>query len=170
MTGSKTTEPSAGSALPIYCVKCKKRTATHDIQPVVTRNGHPAERGRCADCNTVKLRFLKGGKGLVNKILNAPLPEMHLPGYSFCGPYTKLAKRLARGDRPKNALDRACQAHDMGYEKVKDAKTRHQYDRALEEAAKHVRKNKSESFRNRAEAALVQGTMHVKRKLGMGNV
>ena len=76
--------------------------------------------------------------------------------------------RLRRGDQPKNALDAACKEHDIGYQTVKDVKTRHKYDEVLEAAARKVRKDPRESFRNRAEAALVQGTMHIKRKLGMG--
>ncbi|CAB0029091.1 unnamed protein product [Trichogramma brassicae] len=39
--------------------------------------------------------------------------EMHVPGYRFLGPGTKLAKRLERGDVGINQLDEACREHDM---------------------------------------------------------
>ncbi|KYQ54680.1 hypothetical protein ALC60_06445 [Trachymyrmex zeteki] len=39
------------------------------------------------------------GTGLLNKTINALPFEVHIPGYQFCGSGTRLAKRLARGDR-----------------------------------------------------------------------
>ncbi|KYN10235.1 hypothetical protein ALC57_17633, partial [Trachymyrmex cornetzi] len=38
--------------------------------------------------------------------------ELHIPGYQFCGPGTRLEKRLARGDRDINPLDAACREHE----------------------------------------------------------
>jgi hypothetical protein len=35
--------------------------------------------------------------------------------YNFAGPGTHLKERLARGDRPINALDAAAMRHDMDY-------------------------------------------------------
>ena len=49
-----------------------------------------------------------------NMINNLPF-EMHLPGYQYCGPGTKLKKRLARGDPGINNLDQACKDHDIAY-------------------------------------------------------
>ncbi|WP_227553302.1 hypothetical protein, partial [Acinetobacter baumannii] len=41
---------------------------------------------------------------------------MHIPGYQFCGPATRLNKRLARGDAGVNKLDGwACKEHDITY-------------------------------------------------------
>lgn len=34
----------------------------------------------------------KRGKGLVNQLINKLPVELHIPGYSFCGPGTKLKK------------------------------------------------------------------------------
>ena len=34
---------------------------------------------------------------LLNKLGNV-MPKLHLPGYNYCGPFTKLGKRLARVD------------------------------------------------------------------------
>lgn len=38
------------------------------------------------------------GKGLVDTVINKLPIELHLPGYQYCGPGTKLEKRLTRGD------------------------------------------------------------------------
>ena len=67
------------------------------------------------------------------------MPEMHMrlpkaglsedvPGgsfqntgkYSYCGPFTKLNKRLTEGYRGVNQLDRACFDHDVAYAAHKD--------------------------------------------------
>ena len=39
--------------------------------------------------------------------------EKHLPGMNFCGPGTNVAKRIANGVQPVDALDAACLEHDM---------------------------------------------------------
>jgi hypothetical protein len=49
---------------------------------------------------------------------NLPV-EMHLPGYNFCGPGTKLKKRLARGDKAVNRIDEVCKRHDINYSSAK---------------------------------------------------
>ena len=41
--------------------------------------------------------------------------EMHVPHYKFCGPGTKLAERIERGDIGINPLDEACRQHDLAY-------------------------------------------------------
>ncbi|XP_074096719.1 uncharacterized protein LOC141525915 [Cotesia typhae] len=44
-------------------------------------------------------------KGLFNNIINKLPLELHIPGYQYCGPGTKLAKRLARGDSEWYTID-----------------------------------------------------------------
>ena len=47
--------------------------------------------------------------------------EKHLPGYSYCGPGTRLDIRLddqnqpRRGEYPINAIDEACRIYDIAY-------------------------------------------------------
>ena len=41
--------------------------------------------------------------------------EMHVPHYKFCGPGTKLAERIERGDVGINSLDEVCRQHDLAY-------------------------------------------------------
>ena len=44
-------------AVEIYCVKCKARTASRDIEAVTMKNGRPAARATCVDCGTKKFRI-----------------------------------------------------------------------------------------------------------------
>ena len=62
----------------------------------------------------------KKGKGLVNSLINKLPIELHIPGYQYCGPGTKLAERLARGDPGINSLDAACKEHDIAYSENRD--------------------------------------------------
>jgi hypothetical protein len=72
--------------------------------------------------------LFKIGSGVLNTLLNKlgnVMPELHLPGYNYCRPFTKLDKRLARGDEPINKLDVGCQKHDIFYRDHKDTKERY---------------------------------------------
>lgn len=59
--------------------------------------------------------------------------EMHVPGYKFCGPGTKVSKRIEQGDEPLNPLDEACRQHDIAYSQKNT--NRRQADRRLAEQA-----------------------------------
>ncbi|KYM96049.1 hypothetical protein ALC62_13299 [Cyphomyrmex costatus] len=78
-------------------------------------------------------------KSLLNRAINALPFELHIPGYQFCGPGTRLKKRLARGDAGVNPLDAACREHDIAYSRSNDLTDRHAADEVLaEEARKRV--------------------------------
>ena len=86
-------------------------------------------------CGSKKCEFVKKSKskhdnhktgGDIQKLLSASkftttgIPwELHLPGYSFCGPGTNLDKRLDEADnpkpwsKPKNRVDEVCMKHDI---------------------------------------------------------
>ena len=76
------------------------------------------------------------GKGLVNSLINKLPVELHITTFRYCGPGTKLEKRLARGDSGINPLDSACKEHDIAYSKPPNLKDRHEADRILIEKAK----------------------------------
>jgi hypothetical protein len=59
---------------------------------------------------------VKVGKGLISKIISKLPIELHIPGYNYCGPGTKLDKRLGRGDKPVNRVDEVCMFHDIDYQ------------------------------------------------------
>lgn len=49
------TTPSG--SVEIYCVKCKVKTASRDIEAVTMKNGRPATRSVCVKCGTRKFRI-----------------------------------------------------------------------------------------------------------------
>ena len=108
------------------------------------------------------------GRGVINSLINKLPFELHVPGYQYCGPGTKLDKRLARGDSGINPLDAACKQHDIAYSQHKNLSGRHRADKQLEEAAWHRVKSKDASFGEKAAAWAVTNAMKVKRKSGMG--
>ncbi|XP_031359224.1 uncharacterized protein LOC116182821 [Photinus pyralis] len=110
----------------------------------------------------------KTGKGLINNLINNLPVELHLPGYQFCGPGTRLSKRLARGDRGINPLDEACRDHDIAYSRSSNISDRHEADKNLQKAAWERFRSRNATFGEKAAALTVAGIMKGKRTLGMG--
>lgn len=108
------------------------------------------------------------GDGFLNSAINKLPFELHLPGYNFCGPGTKLEKRLARGDMGINPLDEACKQHDIAYANYKDLKERHQADNTLLKNALSRISSGETPWRERLAAIGVSAAMKAKLKLGMG--
>lgn len=107
--------------------------------------------------------------GLMNNIINRLPIELHIPGYRYCGPGTKLRKRLARGDPGINPLDEACKRHDIAYsESPDDLSKRHEADRILADAAWERAKSNDAGFGEKAAAWAVTNAMKAKVKLGWG--
>ena len=44
-------------ALEIYCLKCKAKTGSKDVQAVTLKNGRPATSAICVNCGTKKSRI-----------------------------------------------------------------------------------------------------------------
>lgn len=113
----------------------------------------------------------KRGRGIFNKIIDKLPFELHLPSYQFCGPGTKLEKRLARGDKGINKLDEFCREHDIAYANNKDSSERNKADKKLgSEAFKRVF-SKDANFGERAASLLVSAAMKAKTglsKIGLG--
>ena len=100
-----------------YCLKCKRTTDTNNIIESISKNGKNYIRGKCVECGSKKSHFAKSGGclpcnktgGDIQKFLSklpgtpwAKYPgEKHLPGYSYCGPNTRLDIRLDENDSPK---------------------------------------------------------------------
>ena len=49
------TTPSA--SVEIFCVKCKAKTGSKDVEAVTMKNGRAAARSICVDCGTKKFRI-----------------------------------------------------------------------------------------------------------------
>jgi len=106
---------------------------------------------------------------LLNKTINNLPIELHIPGYNYCGPGTKLEKRLAKGDQGINGLDSACKEHDIAYSQSTDLADRHRADKVLADKAWQRFKSKEAKFGERMAALGVTGAMKAKVKMGMGH-
>ena len=115
-----------------------------------------------------KRKLTKTGSGFVNNFINNLPFELHIPGYNYCGPGTKLSKRLARGDTGVNPLDEACKEHDITYSRSKDIDSRHQADKVLADKAYKRFKASDSSVGEKITALGVAGVMKAKTKFGMG--
>ena len=129
----------------------------------------------------------KHGAGIFNDILRkVPLPEMHLhlPNdvssenisngsfnntgkYSFCGPGTKVQKRINEGYQGVNNLDKACKQHDISYSKNKSTKERNVADDILANRASQIALDPNEPNYVRKDAKLVTGIMGMKSRFGL---
>ena len=115
---------------------------------------------------TQKKHNKKIGKGLINSFIeNVPF-ELHVPGYRYLGPGTKLEKKLAANVPGINKLDEAAKKHDIAYSRHKDLKNRHIADKELEYRAWEITKDKNTPLSERATAWLTTNAMKIKRKLG----
>jgi hypothetical protein len=126
---------------------------------------------RKATSHRTKFALVKGGGILgtvVNKAIDLLPVELHIPGYNYCGPGTKLQKRLERGDRGINKLDDACKIHDIAYSKFKDTEHRRQADKELTERAWQRFKAPDASLSEKAAAWAVTTAMKTKTKFGGG--
>ena len=140
-----------------YCLRCRKKTATVGARTVTLRrnDGRAQARrvGTCAICGRRKSTLLPlrsdfvtaAGKwtgGDIQQSL-AKLPglpwakfpgEKHLPGYAYCGPGTRLDRRLDTSGRPlpglgpTNRVDTACLKHDLAYSRSDDLRGRQKAD------------------------------------------
>lgn len=104
----------------------------------------------------------------MNRAINNLPFELHIPSYSYCGPGTKLQKRLNRGDPGINKLDEACKNHDIAYAENKDIRKRNIADKILSEEAWKRVQAKDSSFAEKAVAYTVSNIMKAKSNLGMG--
>lgn len=116
----------------------------------------------------ISLKRKVKGVGLINSVINNLPFEVHIPGYNFCGPGTKLKKRIERGDQGINLLDSACREHDIAYSKYPDFEGRHQADLILQEKADERAKASDANLGEKVSAVLVRETMKAKRKIGAG--
>ena len=101
----------------------KKKQPTTQRKPSTrarrTRRKRPAQRGRGLD---------------IQKWLGKTGIEFHWPGYQFMGPGTHLEKRLKRGDKGINRLDRIAKQHDIDYSRANNLQDKWQADSKMIQA------------------------------------
>lgn len=121
-----------------------------------------------SSCCLMNMKKYKIGCGLINSAIDKLPFELHIPGYQYCGPGTKLAKRLARGDPGINPLDAACKVHDIAYSNHKGDKERAEADRILASEAWRRVKSLDAGFGERTTALAVAAAM--KAKFGLSKI
>lgn len=127
------------------------------------------KKGEGIVSSTVNL-LSKPFSNLLNRTIDILPIELHLPGgYQYCGPGTKLAKRLARKDPGINKLDQACKEHDIAYSKYSDSAHRTAADRILAAQAWNRVKSSDSSVGEKAAALAVTAAMKAKTTFGGGN-
>lgn len=105
----------------------------------------------------------KRGIGIIDRIIDKIPFELHLPKYQYCGPGTKLKKRMERGDPGINPLDAACKQHDIAYSTHQDSSERAVADLNLQNAAMTRVIAKDSSMGERVAALGVAAAMKAKR-------
>lgn len=107
----------------------------------------------------------KTGEGFIDQAIDKLPFELHVPSYQYCGPGTKLSKRLKRGDTGINPLDAACKTHDIAYGQNKDSAERGKADKILQKEALRRVFSKDASIGERATALGVAAAMKIKRTI-----
>lgn len=134
----------------------------------ISHNQETLKRGRGLASSAISL-LTKPIGAVVNKTIDLLPLELHLPGgYQYCGPGTKLKKRLERGDPGINKLDQACKQHDIAYSTFKDTKNRSIADRALAEKAWQRVQSSDASIGEKAASLAVTAAMKAKTTFGGG--
>lgn len=177
----------------LFCLKCKQFTDNLNEHVTETSNNKPIVKAKCSTCGSNKCRFIKESKDSSKKSLKNKhgkgiidmLPEMHMstdgPGefveggefnntgkYSYCGPGTKLEKRLKQGYKGVNVLDQACLQHDLAYNKYKDVEKRNLADNELARASNVIANDSNLNPKIRNDAKKVAAVMGVKSYFGLG--
>ena len=132
------------------------------------------KRGTCVICGRTKTQFIKTQKGrsLLNKFINNLPVELHMPGYNYLGPGTKLNKRLnpdltpKEWSKPINRVDKASYNHDLCYLKNDDTATRNAVcDKNM---LKELEGIYNPTLRERLDKSIVSKLIGTKVKFGMG--
>lgn len=105
---------------------------------------------------------------LLNSFINCLPFELHLPGYNYCGPGTKLQHRLAQRVKGINQLDEYCKQHDIAYNNSSLLSDRHKADIFLMKMAKKRASASDASIGEKLAANLVNKAMLTKISMGAG--
>jgi hypothetical protein len=87
--------------------------------------------------------------------------------YSFCGPFTKLYKRISEGYRGINSLDKACLNHDIAYAMHNDTPSRNYYDDKLSAEASNIALDGDTPYYEKQDAKTVTAIMAAKSRFGL---
>lgn len=105
---------------------------------------------------------------LLNWFINKLPFELHFPGYNYCGPGTKLVKKLLQKERGINLLDEYCKEHDLAYSKSSSLSDRHMADIKLMKMARKRTQDSNAGAGEKIAAHLVNKAMLTKIVNGYG--
>ena len=162
------------------CLKCKKKTKSKNTSYVKSKNNRVRQKGTCSVCGSKKRKFIsKHKRGAdIQKLSGSKFTttgisgELHLPGYSFCGPGTNLDKRLDEAANPKpwskpiNRVDEVCMRHDIDYGNTTTLEEKHEADR---EMLYNLSLIQNPTLREKVDRFIVKKMISAKLKLGLGN-
>lgn len=110
--------------------------------------------------------IIRYGSGLINNLIDRLGVELHIPGYRFCGPGTRIHERI--NQQGVNKLDDYCKTHDIAYSNTSDLTARHKADKILEDNAWSRVRSKDSTIAEKISAYLVTNIIKAKRKMGAG--
>ena len=113
------------------------------------RRKRPTQRGRGVD---------------IQKWLGKTGIEFHWPGYQFMGPGTHLEKRLKRGDKGINRLDRIARQHDIDYSHAKNLQDKWKADTQMIKAIDRLPGKKNHDGTRGQENHASQETFEIVKK------
>ncbi|GIY97136.1 DUF5679 domain-containing protein [Caerostris extrusa] len=89
---------------------------------------------------------------------------------NITGPFTKLKKRLERGDPGINRVDKACKKHDIDYNETKDTKQRHIADQKFLDDLDAIKNPTNGIFPlgERQTRAIIKPIIKAKKMFGLG--
>ena len=116
-----------------YCIKCKQKTESNNVQHVMSKNNTSSGRGArprpmlkstCVQCGCIKCQFVKGGALDIHSLIGKlPRPKggFTLPNHKYTGSYNPLENQLDENDKPLpgqepyNQVDEIAMHHDICY-------------------------------------------------------
>ncbi|MHB1097806.1 MAG: DUF5679 domain-containing protein [Gemmatimonadaceae bacterium] len=179
----------------MYCLSCRKKTADIAPKTIITESGRKMKKAKCKVCARPKSQFLPGPKkpapkksgpqrgGDVVDTIGNLIGEVHLrtapslsnplgTKYSFCGPGTRLDKRLGPDNKPLphskpiDRVDSSCYAHDLAY-RAKDKAARARADDVFLRDLEQLEKLGPTPQEARA-IRIIRPIIKAKKKFGLG--
>ena len=150
----------------LYCLKCKAKTDSEEVEYVKTKNNRFRIISMCCICHKKKSSFtnVSVGGDIVDVIGNT-IGEVHFPGSNYLGPGTKFVERINKKSMPVDRVDEAAMHHDLAYHMHKDKKSRHEADRKL---LKDVDQIENPTVKEKVKRAATKAVIKPKLWLGLG--
>jgi Phospholipase A2-like domain len=107
-------------------------------------------------------KTIKSKKNNMDKLICKLPVELHIPGYNFCGPGTKLNRRMHLNGI--NKLDEACKEHDLAYAKFESSDLLREADEKLISIASDIIRDSTTPLSEKFMAIMVRSTIKMKCK------